>query len=189
MQVPSLIKVGIQQKMNSVDLITMIGNLSQSLASVDRLVTGVSYLAGLVLVYSGILKFRKVASSGGRSQEHYFNALAFTVAGAILLFFPTSVRIMSSTVFGSENILSYAHFNKWDIFASMGILIKTVGMIWFVRGCIMVVHASSPGHQNGLRGMFFIVTGIFAMNFVWTMAMVNDVVKALLSWSFTFKKA
>lgn len=174
--------------MNIIDLISVLGNLGQSLVPVEHLVTGVSYLSGLVLVYSGILKFKKIGSAGGRSQEHYFTALSFVVAGAALLFLPTSIRIISYTTFGSENILSYSNYNKWDIFQSMGVLIQTVGLIWFVRGCIMVVHASEPGHQNGMRGFFFIVTGIFAMNFLITMSVVADVVNLLINWSITFKK-
>lgn len=175
--------------MNTIDLITILGNLGQSLVPVERLVTGISYLAGLVLVYSGIFRFKKIGSAGGRSQEHYFSALSLVVAGAALLFLPTSIRILSYTTFGTENILSYSDYNKWDIFQSMGILIQTMGLIWFVRGCIMVVHASEPGHQNGLRGLFFIVTGIFAMNFVLTMSSIADIVNFLVSWSITFKKA
>jgi hypothetical protein len=71
----------------------------------------------------------------------------------------------------------------------MSILVQTAGLIWFVRGCIMVVHASEPGEQHGLRGFFFIVTGIFAMNFVLTMSMIAYVVNFLVNWSITFKKA
>lgn len=175
--------------MNIVDLITMLGNLGQSLVSVDRLVTAVSYLAGIMLVFSGILRFKKVGSAIGQSQEHYFSAMAFVVAGVTLLFLPTSIKIISYTAFGSENILSYANYDKWNVFQSMGILIQTVGLIWFVRGCIMIVHASEPGKQHGLRGFFFIVTGIFAMNFVLTMSMVAYVVEFLVKWSITFKKA
>ncbi len=175
--------------MSNVDLITILGNLSQSLISVERLVTAVSYLAGLVLVYSGVFRFKKIAISGGRSQEHYFSALSLLVAGTALLFLPTSIRIISNTTFGTENILSYSNYNKWDIFQSMSVLVQTAGLIWFVRGCIMVVHASEPGEQHGLRGFFFIVTGIFAMNFVLTMSMISSVVNFLVNWSITFKKA
>ena len=167
----------------------MLGNLGQSLVPIERLVTGVSYLAGLVLVYSGVFRFKKIGAAGGQSQEHYFSALSLVVAGAVLLFLPTSIRILSYTTFGSENILSYSNYNKWNIFQSMGILVQTAGLIWFVRGCIMVVHASEPGKQNGLRGFFFIVTGILAMNFVFTMSMINSILNVLISWSITFKKA
>lgn len=174
--------------MSNIDLITILGNASQSLVPIEHLVTGVSYLVGLVLVYSGIFRFKKIGAAGGYSQDHYFSALSLIVAGAALLFLPTSIRILSYSTFGTENILSYSNYNKGDIFQSMGILVQTAGLIWFVRGCIMVVHASEPGHQNGLRGFFFIVTGMFAMNFTLTMSVVNYVVSTLASWSITFKK-
>lgn len=174
--------------MNIVDIVTMLGNLGQSLTSVDRLVTAVSYLAGLVIIYTGVFKLKHILNASGRSQERSFEALAYIVAGIALLFLPTSIRIFSTTIFGSENILSYANYDKWNIFASMGILLKTVGLIWFVRGCIMIVHASKPGEQSGMRGFFFLITGILAMNFVWTMSTVNYIINVLVNWSITFNK-
>ena len=174
--------------MSNIDLITILGNLSQALVPVERLVTGISYLAGIVLVYSGVFRFKKIGSAGGQSQEHYFSAVALLVAGAALLFLPTSIQIISYSTFGTENILSYSNYNKQNIFQSMSILIQTAGLIWFARGCIMVVHASEPGEQHGLRGLFFIVTGMLAMNFVLTMSMIAYVENYLVHWSITFNK-
>lgn len=175
--------------MNNVDLIAMIGNLSRSLESVDNLVRGLSYLTGIALVYSGLFKIKKIVSSNGNAQEHYPIALGFIIAGSMLLFFPTTLRMASNTVFGMHNILQYTDYNQWNIYESMGVLIQTVGLIWFVRGCIMVVHANKPGEDHsGIRGFFFILSGILAVNFTLTMSAIDYVVNHLILLSITYNK-
>ena len=174
--------------MNSADIVTMIGNLSRSLESVDYLVAAMSYLIGLVMIISGIMKLKKVALSGGRGQDHYMGTIGLIAAGAALLFLPTTIHVMSYTLFGSQNILSYANYNSMDIFQSMGILIKTVGLIWFVRGCVMLVHAGEPGEDNALKGLVFMIFGIFAMNFVVTLSYVSSIVSYLITISISYKK-
>ena len=48
----------------------------------------------------------------------------------------------------------------------MPIIIKTAGLLWFIKGCMMLVHASEPGVQReGFKGMAFLFAGILAMNF------------------------
>jgi hypothetical protein len=171
-----------------IDLIQMLGNLSRSLEQVDYLVTGMSYLLGIVFMISGIMMFRKIANAGGRSQDHHFKALAIIAAGTVLLYLPSSIGVLSNTVFGNENILSYSSFQKWDIYDSMGMLLKTVGLIWFIRGCLLMIHASQPGEPHGLRGLLFVITGILAMNFIFAMAALSDALNFLVGMSFHFKR-
>lgn len=174
--------------MNDVDLITMLANLSKSLDAVTHLVTGLSYLAGLVLIFTGILKLRKDVGSGTQSRDSHFGALSFIIMGALLLFFPTTLRVFSYTVFGTENILQYAKYNSWSLFDSIGFLLQFSGVFWFVRGCIMVVHASNPGEQHGLKGLFYIMAGVLSINFSLTMSAVAYVIDHLIGLSITFKK-
>ncbi len=169
------------------DLITMLGNLSRSLIAVEYLVTGISYIVGLTLIISSIFMLKKISNAAGHSQEDHFKVFAVLLMGSLLLFLPTSIRVLSDTVFGSENILSYSNYNQMNIFQSMGVLLKTVGLIWFVRGCMLVANASQPGEQHGIRGLFFIVSGILAMNFKLTMSAVLYIVNKLINLSITFK--
>lgn len=174
--------------MNNADLITMLGNLSRSLQSVEHLIGGFSYLAGIILIYTGILKFKKLASSGGHGQDRHSTALAFILVGAALLFLPTTLNMLSNSTFGGNNVLQYTHFNQNDVYASMGVLIQTAGLIWFVRGCIMVLHAGRPGESDGVRGFLFIFAGVMAINFSLTLSAVAYIIEHLVSWPFSFWK-
>jgi hypothetical protein len=174
--------------MANIDLVAMLGNLSQSLLAVDILISALSYITGIVLVYTGVLKLKKITGSGGQSQEHYFMAFALLIAGAVLLFLPTSIKVVSMSTFGSQNILSYANYNKWDLFQSIGVLVKTAGLIWFVRGTMMMVQASQPGEQHGMRGFFFLISGMLALNFTLTMSAVSYILHSLVGLFISYKK-
>jgi hypothetical protein len=63
----------------------------------------------------------------------------------------------------------------------MEIVVQTAGLLWFVRGCVLLVYSSEPGKQQGPKGLTFIIAGIFAMNFEGTYAMLNYIMNHLLS--------
>lgn len=168
--------------MNGSDLVAMIGNLSRSLSSVEALISGLGYLIGILFMMTGMLKLKKIgdarASSG--SHEKMFVPVAYFLGGAALIFLPSMLSILSNTTFGMGNVLEYIPYNPYSIYNSMGILIQTAGLIWFVRGCVLLVHGSEPGVQEGPKGLAFVAGGILAMNFEYTLAGVNYVVSHLL---------
>lgn len=175
--------------MNDTDLVTMIGNLSQSLQSVTYLIGGFSYLAGIMLFYIGLLKLKKIAGSGGHSQESHFKALAFILTGSALFFLPTTIHVLSSTTFGATSVLQYAQVNRNNIYTSIVVLLQTAGLIWFIRGCIMVLHSNkSSGENEGTRGFFFICAGVMAINFSLTMGAISYIVEHLIGFSLSFWK-
>ncbi|MDI1352463.1 MAG: type IV secretion protein IcmC, partial [bacterium] len=55
------------------------------------------------------------------------------------------------------------------------------------RGCVLVVHSSEPGTQDGPKGLVFIIAGILALNFDNTIAMINSVLEHLISWTLKLK--
>ena len=173
--------------MKFVDLVQMLGNLTHSLEQVAYLVGGISYLSGFVFVFIGLLKIKKIASAAGRGQETSATPLAYIAGGAALLFLPTTMHIVANTTFGNYNVLQYTNYNPYNIFQSIVILINTVGLIWFVRGCIMVVSASKPGHQAGNKGFFYLVAGVFALNFKLTLQIFNYAIEQLTNISMTVK--
>ncbi len=171
--------------MNDTDLVTVLGNLSQSLESVTYLIGGVSYLAGIILFFSGLMKLKQAYGSVGQSHESPFKAVAFIMTAAALFFLPTTIHMVSSTIFGATSVLQYAQVNKGDVFQSVVIIIQTAGLIWFIRGCIMVLHANkSSGEEEGTRGFFFLCAGVMAINFSLTMGAVSYIVNQLLSLTF-----
>ena len=161
----------------NIDYITMLGNLSQSLDPIQRLITWLSYLIGLIFVMKALFKFKKVSTHG--SREHIFSPIMYFSIGALLIFIPTTLEVMSNTAFGSGNILAIP-FNKFDVRSSIILLIRTIGLVWFIRGCVLVAHASEPGKNHGLKGMLFIISGLFAINFEGTVAMINWTLHNLL---------
>lgn len=167
--------------MNS-DLVAMLGNLSRSLSSFDTLLTGLGYPIGIVFMITAMSKFRKIgdarASSG--SQEKLFIPVAYFFGGAALIFLPSMLTTLSDTVFGSSNVLQYIQYNPYSVYNSMGIVVQTAGLIWFIRGCVLLVHGSEPGVQEGPKGLAFVAGGILAMNFEYTMSALNYIVSHLL---------
>ena len=149
------------------DIIAMIGNVSRSLFSVQTLMVGLAYILGFLLMLKGMGILKEIGDrrTSGSSQESMFSPIMHFLAGAGLIFLPSMAKTMSSTVFGMGNILQYIPYNPYSIQNSLGILIQTAGVIWFIRGTILLVHGSEPGAKEGRKGLTFIVAGILAMNF------------------------
>lgn len=167
--------------MNTPDLITIFGNLSKSLYPVQHLITGFAYLLGIAFFISSITKFFKMADHRARSSSHEraFVPLMYMLMGAALIYLPSTLQTMANTAFGVGNVLTYNYSNPSDIKNSIGLLIRTAGLVWFVRGCALLVTASQPGTQQGPKGLAFLVAGVFAMNFDNSMAFVNSMLSYL----------
>jgi len=169
--------------MNDANLISMIGNVSQSLLSVESLIAGLGYLIGILFIISAITKFKKIGDAKAHSSapEKPTAAILFLVVGAALLFLPSMVSVLSNSAFGTGNILQYIPYKPYDIYNSMQIVIQMAGLIWFVRGCVLLVHGGQPGAKEGPKGFAFIIAGILAMNFEATYGMLNYIMVHLFS--------
>ncbi|RUR20037.1 type IV secretion protein IcmC [Legionella sp. km535] len=175
--------------MTTVDLITILGNFSQSLYPVQRLITGGAYLLGILFVMKAIGKFKKIGDHRAQSssQEKMYTPLMYLAFGAALIYIPTVIHTMANTAFGVGNVLTYSPPPTPNIYSSMGLIIRTAGVIWFIRGCVLIIHASEPGTQEGPKGLAFIIAGIFAMNFDNTIAMINYLLEKFLTWTLALK--
>ncbi len=175
--------------MTTTDLVTMIGNLSRSLYPVQKFISGGAYLLGILFFITALSKLKKIGDKRAQSSssEKMFTPMMFMLMGAFLLYLPSAFHVMANTAFGVGNVISYTNYNPANIYSSMGLLIRTAGIIWFVRGCVLVAHASEPGTQEGPKGLVFIFAGILAMNFDNSIAVVNYIVTSLVSWTMTFK--
>ncbi|KTD06001.1 protein IcmC (DotV)-like protein [Legionella gratiana] len=171
--------------MNIPDLVTMIGNLSRSLYPVQHLITGGAYILGILFFMTAIAKLRKIADyrAQSSSQEKMYGPMMYLLLGAALLYLPSALDAMANTTFGVGNVLTYSSYNPSNIFSSMGLLIQTIGVLWFVRGSVLVAHSSHPGTEHGPKGLAFICAGILAMNFDNTIAALNYLVSNFVSWT------
>lgn len=175
--------------MTTTDLVTMIGNLSRSLYPVQKFISGGAYLLGILFFITALAKLKKIGDKRAQSSssEKMFAPMMYMLMGAFLLYLPSIFHVMANTAFGVGNVISYTSYNPTNIYSSMGLLIRTAGIIWFVRGCVLVAHASEPGTQEGPKGLVFILAGILAMNFYNSIAAVNYIVSSLINWTMTFK--
>jgi hypothetical protein len=169
----------------SVDLVQIIGNISQAIIPVQSLITGLAYMVGILFVIHSIMKFRQIgdARAGGGSREKMFIPIAYLLGGAALIFLPSSLQVLSNTTFGVTNALEYTQFNPYNIYSAMKIIIQTAGIIWFIRGCVLLSHASEPGVQEGPKGLTFLFAGILAMNFEGTIGALDYSLTHLINFS------
>ena len=175
--------------MSTLDLVTILGNLSQSLYPVQRLITGGSYLLGILFIMKAIGKLKKIGDHRAQSssQEKMYTPMMYLAFGAALIYIPTVMQTMANTAFGVGNVLTYSPPPTPNIYSSMGLIIRTAGVLWFIRGCVLVAHASEPGTQEGPKGLVFIIAGIFAMNFDNTIAMINYILGKFITWTLAVK--
>jgi hypothetical protein len=175
--------------MNIPDLVTMIGNLSHSLYPVQHLITGGAYILGLLFCITAVTKLKKIGDYRAQhsSSEKMYAPMMYLLIGSALLYLPSALTALANTAFGVGNVLTYSNYNPANIFSSMGLLIQTAGVLWFVRGCVLVVQASAPGTQQGPKGLVFICAGVLAMNFDNSIAVLNYTVNSLISWTMTIK--
>ncbi len=163
----------------STDWVVMLGNLSGSFVAVQTLLAGFAYLLGLLLVIIALTKFQSLGDSHG-SQEKMSVPMAYLLGGVALIFLPSTISVLSNTAFGVGNVLQYIPYDPHSIYNSVGILVQTAGLIWFIRGCILLIHGSEPGAQEGPKGLAFLAAGILAMNFNWTMGLINSIITYLM---------
>lgn len=174
-----------------VDLSAMLSNLSKSLPSVQYLLGGISYLGGIAFCFAALLRFRdnvEKGQGGGESDSNMTVPFAFLAMGSALLFLPSMMGALSTTLFGSNSsVLEYSGYKPYDIYGAMTILIETIGVIWFIRGCVLLAHASNPEQGRtgskglGPKGLMFIIAGLFGINFHSTVLMMDSVMNYLLS--------
>lgn len=167
------------------DLITMLGNLSQALTPIQHLISGGSYLLGIIFVISALFRFKAVGESRGR--ESGFIPAMYLLFGAGLLYLPSTMSVLANTAFGAGNVLTYSSYNKVDVSQLVGTFIRVAGLIWFIRGSVLMAHASNPGVQEGPKGLVFIIAGVLALNFDNTISMVNTVLDSIVGWAINFK--
>jgi hypothetical protein len=172
-----------------IDITAMLINLSNSLIPVQSFLSGLGYLIGIVLIMSGLAQLKEAGDKkGGSSGEHLAVPLACIGGGVLLLYLPSSFSALSNTVFGATNILSYGDTDPDSLHHALMLLIETTGLLWFVRGTVLLVHASEPGQKQGGKGMTFLIAGVFAMNFDNTIVAFNAAAQEFFSAMATVKQ-
>ncbi len=172
-----------------VDITSMIVSLGTSIAPLERMISGFSYLLGFMLIWAAIKKMKAIADARARygGQGKMFIPLMYFVGGAALFFLPTAVNIAGNTLFGSDSPIAYASWvqqlkEKYgDSTYVMTQFMTLAGVLWFIRGTLLLVQASEPGVQHGPKGMAFMVAGIVAINIQTTVDAIASVMNYISS--------
>lgn len=175
-----------------IELSEILSNVSKSLPSVQYMLGGLSYLLGIAFVMIALLRFKENSekSGAGEQSQHPAAPYAYLVTGSMLFFLPSMMNALSATLFGStNNVLQYGGYVPYDVYGAMTILIETIGIVWFIRGCVLLSHASHPEQGQtgskgvGSKGLLFVVGGLFAINFHGTVSMMDSAMNYLLNLS------
>lgn len=165
-------------------------NLANSLAPIQRLITGGAYLIGCAFIFKAIygLKIYGEARTMQSSSTNAKEPIVYLIVGALLLYFPTGLHIVMQTTFGYQNVLQYAPVNSSNaalntLFGNgsavgkpLTMLIQVIGLVAFVRGWVLVARSASSGQPPGGtgKGLVHVFGGILAINIVGTLNMVNN---------------
>ena len=172
-----------------IDLTAMIINLSNSLYPVQQMVSGLGYIIGIGLMINGFLELKKHAESGHGQGNHEdaMSAIAYIFGGAMLVYMNTTVSLLTNTVFGMDNVLSYSPPATPNLYHAFLVLIQTAGVVWFVRGMVLVVQSTKPGYKEGGKGMTFLFAGICAINFEGSVQVMDYIIQQFFTMMAAFR--
>lgn len=155
--------------LSNVTLGTILQNLNAQVPNLMRMVTAIAYVMGMFFIVNGLLKLKQYGEARTMmSQEHKLApAIVYLVVGAMLLYFPTTVRIGMSTFWVEPNPYGYLdETDQWHAFLAVAFgIIQLIGVIAFIRGLVLLSHIGGHSQQGTLsRGLTHIIGGIFCIN-------------------------
>lgn len=170
--------------------IDVLANIANNMPAVQRLITGAAYLMGLMFFIKAIMTLKEFGESRTMmsSSKNIKEPLLYFIVGSMLLYLPTGVAVLMQSTFGYSNILAYAPLTTGNsslntlfgpnsgIGQSLAIIIRTIGLIAFIRGWVLVARSASGGQAPGGmgKGMVHVFGGILAMNIVGTLNVINN---------------
>lgn len=173
------------------DLTSMLTNLGPSLPKLQLFLSGFAYVMGVVFFIFAVEHMKDLVDKRAMygSKAVMLVPLAYLMGGAALLFLPSTIDVLEATLFGSSSPLAYSStFEEYaktyaDPTYVVTLLIQTGGLLWFIRGCTILVKSSKPKVGHGPKGMAFLLAGILAMNFVYTAEIVSATAEYITSKS------
>ena len=168
--------------------VDVLHNLAQDLLSVEKTLTGASYLMGLAFAMKAMFTLKshgeQRSSMGASSLKE---AGLYMLVSAMLLYYPTAFEVIMNSTFGYSNVLAYAPLNTTSpilgnlfgadssVGQSLTIIIQVIGLIAFIRGWVMIARSSAQGqHGNIGKGFMHIFGGVLAMNIIGTLEVMQN---------------
>ena len=173
----------------SADITSIINHLGESIDPLTSAISALSLLLGFMMIWQSIKKLKTIADSRARytGGGRMFIPLAYFLGGSALFFLPTMISIAKNTVFGADSPLAYGSWiqqlkeeygNSTYIVTRM---VQLAGLIWFIRGTVLLVHGSEPGVQHGSKGLAFLTAGVLAVNITYTYNVLAGILKYVTS--------
>ena len=97
----------------------MLANIAEELPSIMRLVTAIAYVLGIYFIFYAVLKLKQYGEMRSQMshERHLQGSIVLFVAGALLLYLPTSVEIGLSTFWTNPSPYGYmTQTNPWGDF-------------------------------------------------------------------------
>ncbi len=175
----------------SVNGINILNNIASSLLPVQRLISGACYVIGVIFALKALYTLKAYGEQRTMmsSSHNIKEPLMYLAIAGCMIYFPSGVSAILSTLFGNDNILQYSSVSGSgtlvDLLFGSGagrpivIIIQTIGVIAFVRGWMQIARSSSSsGHQPGGtgKGLAHIVGGVLAINIVATLNVINNTI-------------
>jgi intracellular multiplication protein IcmC len=165
---------------------TFLNAIKADVPAVTSLVTALMFLTGMILLFRAVyaLKLYGELRTMTSSSAELKGPLVLFLVGTILLFYPSLFSVSLSSVFGTNNILSYAPnpsdtANEKAMFHAVGIILQLVGLIAFFRGWLQIQSLSGHAQQGTFgKGLTHIIGGILLINIFATW----NIIKSALGW-------
>lgn len=150
---------------------TLIENFSGSVPQLMQLVTAFAYVAGMFMIYKGIMLLKQYGESRTMmsSQHELKGPIIFMMVGAALLYLPSSVQSGLNTFWTNPTPLAYVNDanGQWSTLINDSYLImQLIGTIAFIRGLMILSHLGAAQGQPGQfgKGLAHLVGGILCIN-------------------------
>lgn len=151
----------------------MIINLAKQIPQLMKLVSAVSYVLGLFMMFKGVLAFKQYGESRTMASSHteLKTPLILMICGGGLLFLPSWVQVGLNTFWTHPNPYGYteqyAGETQRDQFVrAMFQIMQLFGIISFIRGWLILATTSTQSVQPGTfaKGITHIIGGILLFN-------------------------
>lgn len=161
---------GLGSQLTSLTPESILANIQRNMPNLTRMVTAISYVMGLFMIISGVIKLKHVGEM--RTQMSYEHSIARPITqiviGALLLYLPTSIQVGMSSFWTNPNPYGYViQQDQWAQFINVCFMVvQFIGVVAFIRGLIILSHLGGHGgHQGSLgRGLTHVIGGILCIN-------------------------
>jgi intracellular multiplication protein IcmC len=157
----------------SISIDQMLMSLNESIPQLFLLVTAVSYVMGMYLMCSGVMKMRTCGDTRSAAQGGDLRgALTTIVIGILFVYLPSTLKVTLSTIYGNDTVTAYDSSGTWydQTLAVVVSIVQLVGLISFIRGLIIFYKVGNGNSQQVTigKGVTHVVGGILAFNLLAT---------------------